>query len=425
MIPSSNNPTARLSSTENKEHRRLLPFFITAVCAFLLGHQTKILKLYTTDASVDDFAHLRRYDAIPGSTGDRTSGITASTHSVTTPQHQLGKEDEADYIIRKSYLNSYAHILPCNNSTKEKDCLTKTLNHFKSKSTRTTLPPVPWWFKTLLRDVVSNGAYGFWHHLSTTDPPLNFCTIEKVGTTEWRRVFCDMNENECPNVDGKYPSHCVSGLVGRKCAFQTKKTVPSDAPKAVFLRDPLERLLSAFLDKCVKPGPRKQEKHCEPNEVYNTEGWGKRKISPTKDFEDDPKQFFAAYLDTMPLAWNVHFLPQAIYCDLYRTINTDFAFIGDMGKEFMVDLERMANQFKGRLPYQLDKTFGYKKGMESKRLNNTGSNKMHATHAPAKVAQYYNADSVRKALQYMSIDYVTLGLDVPEWAIDMLRNETL
>jgi hypothetical protein len=96
-----------------------------------------------------------------------------------------------------------------------------------------------------------------------------------------------------------------------------------------------------------------------------------------------------------------------------------------MGKEFMMDLERMANGFKGRLPFQLDKTFGYIKGVEAKRHNNTGNSNQHATHAPEKVAMYYNAASVRKALEYLSIDYVTLGLEVPEWAREMLRNDTL
>ena len=392
----------------------------------MLGRQTKTLELYSSDTFVDYTSNVRSFDPII--TDENHNGLGSSIRAVSSymgAEHRLENEDEADYIIRRSYLNSYAHILPCNNSTNEKDCLVKTLNLFSptTESAKQTLPSIPWWFKTLLRDTVKNGAYGFWHHFSTTDPAINFCTIEKVGTTEWRRVFCDLNGDECLSNGGSYPKHCVSGLPGRKCAFKTNKTVPDDAPKAVFLRDPLERLLSAFLDKCIKPMVRKHEKHCEPNEVFNTEGWGKKKQSPTKDIEDDPKQFFAAYLDVMPLSWNVHFVPQALYCDLYRTVGTDYEFVGDMGKEFMVDLERMANLFKGRLPFQLDKTFGYKKGVESKRENNTGNSNRHATHAPAKVAQYYNAASVRKGLEYLSIDYVTLGLEVPEWARDMLKNE--
>jgi hypothetical protein len=32
---------------------------------------------------------------------------------------------------------------------------------------------------------------------------------------------------------------------------------------------------------------------------------------------------------------------------------------------------------------------------------------------------------VRKGLEYLSIDYVTLGLEVPEWARAMLRDDTM
>jgi hypothetical protein len=40
------------------------------------------------------------------------------------------------------------------------------------------------------------------------------------------------------------------------------------------------------------------------------------------------------------------------------------------------------------------------------------------------VARFYTARTVRKALEYLSIDYVTLGLEVPEWARQMLREES-
>ncbi|KAL7487159.1 hypothetical protein ACHAW6_012754 [Cyclotella cf. meneghiniana] len=408
-----------------KSYRSLITIFTTASCAFLLGRQTKTLELYTTYAIPDEDIGISSFVAANPTSTDIT---TASSMSFNGYQHRLDGEDEADYIIRKSYLNSYAHLLPCDDSTTERNCLLKTQQYFNpaTEQERKSLPSVPWWFQTLLRDVVRNGAYGFWHHFATTDPPIHFCSIEKVGTTEWRKVFCDLNEDECPNNGEKYPPHCFSGLVGRKCAFKTSKPLPKDAPLAVFLRDPLERLLSAFLDKCSKPVIRRNERHCEPNEVFNPDPKVDTKALPLiTNIEQSGKQLFAAYLDTMPLKWNVHFVPQALMCDLYRTIHTKYAFIGDMGKEFMIDLERMANQFGGRLPTQLDKSFGYVEGVKAKRFNNTGKLNGHATHAPEKVAEYYTAATVRKGLEYLSIDYVTLGLQVPEWARQMLKEETV
>lgn len=424
----STTPSASNRTTE-KSYRSLITIVITASCAFLFGRQTKTLELYTTD-TYDDFPYRaeQEWDSEDTTT---ISTATSSKVSFVGAQHRLQDEDEADYIIRRSYLNSYAHILPCEDAVLEKECLIKTQKYFNppTEAERQKLPSVPWWFQTLLRDVTSNGAYGFWHHFTTTNPAINFCSIEKVGTTEWRKVFCDINAEECPRDANPMPAHCRVGLPGRKCAFQTKQTLPEDAKRAVFLRDPLERLLSAFLDKCSKPALRKMERHCEPNEVFNPPPDAKdvkgKKLAPlTTSIEESPKQLFAAYLDTMPLKWNVHFVPQALMCDLYRTIDTQYDFVGDMGHEFMLDLERMADQFGGRLPSHLNRIFGYVKGVEQKRFNNTGSSTKHATHAPDKVAKYYTAATVRKGLEYLSIDYVTLGLEVPEWAREMLREET-
>jgi len=84
----------------------------------------------------------------------------------------------------------------------------------------------------------------------------------------------------------------------------------------------------------------------------------------------------------------------------------------------MLDLERMANQFGGPLPKALDATFRYEARLKSGNLLRS-----HATHAPAKVKQFYTAQTVRKGLELLSIDYVLLGLEVPEWARQMLRDD--
>lgn len=216
-------------------------------------------------------------------------------------------EDEADRIIRQSYEKSYAHILPCdpkkyqenkkkNEGFAGKECMKKTLDYFNTPN-NATKPSIPWWFQTLLRDTQVNGAYGFWHHFYTTQPAFNFCTIGKVATTEWRRVFCKLNEDDCI----KDPAFCGK----RKCAWRTAKTMPIDAPWAVFLRDPLERLLSGYLDKCYKPNVRYREQHCEPNIVFNMDPSmvNKKKKLPNllEHLEDKDKQMFAAYVDVLPL----------------------------------------------------------------------------------------------------------------------------
>ena len=88
--------------------------------------------------------------------------------------------------------------------------------------------------------------------------------------------------------------------------------MPEDAPRAVFLRDPLERLLSGYLDKCYKMNVRRNEKHCEPNVVFNMpkglaeglnrDGKQKKEYPSLLDgLEGKDKLMFAAYVDVLPL----------------------------------------------------------------------------------------------------------------------------
>ena len=212
-------------------------------------------------------------------------------------------DDEADFIIQRSFRQTYAHILPCDDilSSKKsdgkihvaKECMLRTRDYVTSENIT-----VPWWFQTLLRDITGRGVgvFASWHHFYTTKPPLNFCTMDKVATTEWRKVFCKLNAEDC-----------INNLCGkRNCSWHTKQTMPIDAPWAVFIRDPLERLLSGYLDKCSNPIMRKMEGHCEPNVVFNPMGGlqnAKNNPYPNllDSIEDNDKVMFGAYVDVLPL----------------------------------------------------------------------------------------------------------------------------
>jgi hypothetical protein len=137
------------------------------------------------------------------------------------------------------------------------------------------------------------------------------------------------------------------------------------------------------------------------------------------------REMFATYVDLLPLTWNVHFVPQAFTCDLYRTIDT-YDFVGIMGTTFMSELDRMATRYGGLLPYVLEDTFHYRTKLANETIlatANVGADNAHGTKAPSKVYQYYSPQSVRRALEYLSIDYVMLGFAVPEWAKEILRND--
>ena len=439
--------------------------------------------------------------------------------------------DESEFIIRRSYAETYGRMPRCGEGVTGKECIALAAervigrggdgggggsnNGSGSSSSSSVAPPspgggngndndndvgsssssfrvpddhpYPWWFVTLLRDVRGNGAYGPWHNLDASDPKLRFCAIGKNGCTEWRRVFKALNapeycgggggggggggEDDEDGEDEEWGERRVVDVCDAS-RFNTRISLDGGdrVPNTVFLRDPLERLLSGYLDKCAKPNIRASQGHCEPNEVFGadhllrkkanigekregsmrrggantntttttTTSMGKRPVLPpdaTAVVRDLEREMFAAYVDLLPLKWNVHFVPQAFTCDLYRTIRT-YDFVGIMGRGFAYELDRMAQRYGGTtLPDALDSAFGYRSKIGRKDNGTTttttttttadvfGSDKAHGTKASAKVYRYYSPRAVRRGLEYLSIDYVTLGLEVPDWAREILRDD--
>jgi hypothetical protein len=305
----------------------------------------------------------------------------------------------------------------------------------------------------------TNGVFGPWHELSTANLAvttmkddtltnggrggLKFCSIGKNGCTEWRGIFKALNAREyCSNSNdmewmnnGRSNSYCKESKIHTNVKLDNDDS--NSVPRTVFLRDPLERLLSGYLDKCVKPNIRKSQGHCEPNVVFGMDHLQVKKKSVATDNKGLPipdmtlvvnkleREMFATYVDLLPLTWNVHFVPQAFTCELYRTIDT-YDFVGLMGKTFMSELDRMATRYGGLLPNVLEDAFHYRTKLANETLlatTNVGADNAHGTKAPSKVYQYYSPQSVRRALEYLSIDYVMLGFDVPEWAKEILRND--
>ena len=82
------------------------------------------------------------------------------------------------------------------------------------------------------------------------------------------------------------------------------------------------------------------EGHCEPSLLYK---------NPTKtlrglDFNTTKQQMFEAYVDTMPLKWNLRFLPQSLYFnDICRVLN-GYDFTWKMGPDFWTNVRTVAER---------------------------------------------------------------------------------
>ena len=97
---------------------------------------------------------------------------------------------------------------------------------------------------------------------------VKMCNVAKVGTKQWFRVF---SKGVALPIDRSW--HLPAPAVGEP---------PRSALRFVFYRDPLERFLSAYLDKCE--GWRIVEGHCEPLSIFGIGGWEEaRKRNPRAD----------------------------------------------------------------------------------------------------------------------------------------------
>lgn len=207
-------------------------------------------------------------------------GATAAAHSIRQQQQHRIKTTRD--IVNESFHATFSHLQTCNEKATMQGC---TLMLHRSLSSSNESPSIPWWFHTLLRDTstsnsVQEGVNAEWHFLTSTSsqPPIQMCAMEKISSKQWRRVFCKLQNS----TDERH--YCPP-----------EYTIPDTISKFVFLRDPLERFLSAFMDKCLK---RRIEGHCEPTSVFDNHAIENNRL------------FFEAFVDSMPLHWNVHFFPQ-------------------------------------------------------------------------------------------------------------------
>ena len=122
---------------------------------------------------------------------------------------------------------------------------------------------------TAFRIELSDPEYkGGWH-----DPPfviekykLLFFSTAKVGCTHWHLLFMRMiyNRTYASHQEGRVHEHAVSQLkLLRHYSVQqaTHMMTSPDWTRAIFLRDPLERFVSAYLDKALGPDDYVQ-RHC-------------------------------------------------------------------------------------------------------------------------------------------------------------------
>ena len=361
-------------------------------------------------------------DTVPGASTERRRQAWEwhRIHRTTTPL--------AWQIVTTAFEETYRHLQTCleqqasnetlsetspninasnssNNNNKDEDTnrfeYEECLRHLRERGTSTTRALWPWWFQTLMRDAspysdLHAGFHDLWIRLSNSndnhdvtknqsDQLLRFCAIEKVSSSRWRRLQCELNDPDYfqpTNGTTTTTKNMNTTRRAKQCYLPLSSSTTNGTrrrvTRAVLLRDPLERFLSAFVDKCTG-ATRFQAHHCQPNllfgastdqvQWYEHHASGRTNLLPpplmnktrttktkTKHQNDKPLQppnvkqynqhhraitgdldfdsakhalWFQFYVDVFSMSWNVHFYPQALYCQgLFRNLLTDYDFVG-------------------------------------------------------------------------------------------------
>jgi Sulfotransferase family len=330
-----------------------------------------------------------------------------------TPAMHTGTSMTARQIVNRAYQETFADLKSfCPDNVDFSTCVLA-----KAGEQRTSRP---WWFQTMLRDAAppppkmtknftkvlkkptaKDSLFGEWHELYLMDPRMKICVMEKIGTKQWRKLQCVINQPL-----GIHGSNATTFCQPRP--REKYNQYFKDATQVVFLRDPLERFLSAFLDKCWDSWH--QNNNCKPREVFGSKSLADRTILQHE------KTFFEAYVDTMPLKWDLHFFPQSFQCDgLYRHIK-DYKFVGHMDANFYDHLETFGHKYN--LSTAVEVVF-HITGNKEKTALNVGVE----TSAANRVKDFYNARTVKRVLEYMAMDYVLLNLPIPSWVDEMLEKD--
>jgi len=218
-----------------------------------------------------------------------------------------------------------------------------------------------WYARTEFRDDMNGGWHNFHKH------GIEMCSIGKCGTRSWRPMFGSFGKEE-NDVKENF--------------------------RFMVWRDPMERMLSAFLHLCYDRGSFIN--HCLPKDIFD---------GIDRKWRHFPKKLFIQeFVDVMPMMWNVHFMPLHTFCkQWHRSYDMILMMNSTFSDQLLALRDRVPSENFKKL---MNRTF---------HLANVSPTKNKPKTGQEKVLRYFNTRIVKRLLKYYVRDYIELEIPLPDW----------
>jgi len=248
------------------------------------------------------------------------------------------------------------------------------------------------------------------------DPELKFafCPIEKDACSFFDQVMTRMlTRNTSYHIPMNWPAefvelYSVGAISQDKFGVNGIKQVFADpeATRAVFVRDPLHRFLSAFLNKCFNPTPDEAQGQAGMESMQNCPMYKEGIV-----LKDAVEWALESDLNNV----NPHWKLQAYHCLLHKYIQS-YTVIGVLSHDLSVDATCLFEK-AGLNGYNQE--FVVDEAGRANRDDNFKSATKGGLTGDNLLKAFFPADIARKLIQHMAVEYDTFHFDKnPAWLED-------
>ena len=277
-----------------------------------------------------------------------------------------------------------------------------------------------------------------------------FCPMPKNGCSAWKQIMRRIKGIKYYLADDYWSLHSKENELEydriHRFGINGANKILYDINifHAVFVRDSIERTLSAFLDKCI--GSHWLNKY-----------WCKPRTNPDNKITHKVYSHFDLYINSIvsippDSALDYHWLPQNFICDLYKfigryniyyskDIKSRYKFLMDIGgnktwntigaKGWVKKTKNENNRkllqnkiFDKNKRIHTIKIMGKNATEQMEILDLSGSfldkESYHTINTSKRIFQFFRSDLIAKVIVYYQNDYILFNMTLPEWICKFL-----